>query len=460
MHRCLGNWENSKFGIKVGDTNMAHIKFDYKGTGDLAAEINRKGYEIPLESDMKYFGLELGLKKFSIKNRFLSQPMETCDANPADGTPSILTYTKYERISKGGAAIIWVEAIAVTEDCRSNPYQLCMTDKNIDEFKKLVFYIKRTGELQNGFVPLVIAQLNHSGRYTKEEGKPAPKIMYNNPEYEKTNPIDKSRIITDGELKKFEQDMGNAARLAQEAGFDGVDIKACHKYLISESLSAYERPGAYGGSFENRTRLFRNCIESAMAATKNYYFTARMNIYDGCRYPYGFGMDKDGSLEHDMEEPLKLGEILRDKYGFDMLNLVCGNPYVNPDISRPYSSGDYIGEDPLNVIDRNLRLTRYINKNIGSRVHIVISSLGYLRQYIPIVGAGLLRNDFGELIGLGRPMLAYPDMPNDVLKKGKVQKNKSCLTCSKCAVLKNDMVHVGCVARNSTNFNLKGYKGK
>ncbi len=438
---------------------MAHIPFIYNGMGDILKEASEKNLNIPSNDDFSLLGLTLGFKKFAVKNRFVAQPMETCDANPEDGTPSMLTYTKYERMAKGGSAIIWVEAISISPDCRSNPYQLYMTDENIGAFKKLIAFIKKTGFEANGFEPLVIAQLNHSGRYTKKDGVPNPRVMYKNPRYEKDNPLPDSAIITDDELKAMEIDMGNAARLAQKAGFDGADIKACHRYLISESFSAFERPGHYGGDFINRTRLFRNCIESAMASTKNYYFTTRMNIYDGCEYPYGYGMKQDGSKEPDLTEPIAIANFLVDDYGFDMLNLVCGNPYVNPDVSRPYSSGNYIGDDPLTAISRGIELTKEVAMSVrGKGAHSVLSSLGYLRQYIPYVAAGALKNNVCELIGLGRPMLAYPDLPNDVLKNNKCSREKSCLTCSKCAVLKKEMLHVGCVARDSENFDMKGSK--
>ena len=77
---------------------------------------------------------------------------------------------------------------------------------------------------------------------------------------------------------------GRAARLAEQAGFDGIDIKACHRYLVSELLSAYGRPGIYGGSFENRTRLYRNAALSARAAVSSgMLVTSRLNVYDGSR---------------------------------------------------------------------------------------------------------------------------------------------------------------------------------
>ncbi len=99
---------------------------------------------------------------------------------------------------------------------------------------------------ENGYEPAVIMQATHSGRYSKPEGKPAPIIAYNNPIFEKDNPIDKSRIITDEGLDRVHESLVHAAGLAKEAGFDRVDIKCCHRYLNSELLSAFTREGRYG----------------------------------------------------------------------------------------------------------------------------------------------------------------------------------------------------------------------
>mgnify|MGYP000267218601 CR=1 FL=1 len=96
---------------------------------------------------------------------------------------------------------------------------------------------------QNGFAPVVICQLTHSGRYAKPEGVPAPLIAYNNPLFEKEQPIDKSRIVSDDKLKRLEEAFGATALLAQEAGFDGADIKCCHRYLAQRDALRLYAPG-------------------------------------------------------------------------------------------------------------------------------------------------------------------------------------------------------------------------
>ena len=189
--------------------------------------------------------------------------MEGCDGT-ADGSPDELTVRRYDRFAKGGAGMIWFEATAVMKEARANPRQLYIHESNLDDFKREVERIKETSLQENGYEPVVIMQATHSGRYSKPEGRPAPLIAYNNPIFEKENPISPERIVSDGYIDTVKDALVKGAVLAEKAGFDGVDIKACHRYLNSELLSAYNRPGKYGGSLENRTRLLREAIAGAI----------------------------------------------------------------------------------------------------------------------------------------------------------------------------------------------------
>ena len=108
-------------------------------------------------------------------NRIAYQPMEGCDGTP-DGRPDALTVRRYDRFAKGGAGIVWAEAMAVLQEGRANPRQLYINEQTADDFARLVERIKTICLKENGYEPLVIAQLTHSGRYSKPEGTPAPLI--------------------------------------------------------------------------------------------------------------------------------------------------------------------------------------------------------------------------------------------------------------------------------------------
>ena len=248
---------------------MKHEAFHYRTLDQLRQTLRRLGLTLPLSENYSVLAQPLRLKNGKASpNRIVVQPMEGCDGTP-DGRPGALTLRRYKRFAESGAGMIWAEATAVCAEGRANPRQLWICPENVGALGRMVEQIKETSMKKNGFAPLVIMQATHSGRYAKPNGVPEPVIAYQNPLFEKTKPISPASIITDDELKALEELYGRAARLAEQAGFDGIDIKACHRYLVSELLSAYGRPGIYGGSFENRTRLYRNAALSARAAVSS-----------------------------------------------------------------------------------------------------------------------------------------------------------------------------------------------
>lgn len=404
------------------------------------------GTALPYSEDISVLGAPITVGNKTLPNRLACQAMEGCDGN-ADGTPAELTIRRYKRFAEGGSAVIWFEATACREDGRANPRQLWITEENLDSFKKIVTDIKEDSIKANGFEPLVIMQATHSGRYSKPHGFPEPLIAYNNPIFEGNNPIDKSRILSDDELDRIGADLVASSKLAEEAGFDGVDIKCCHRYINSELLSAYTREGKYGGSFENRTRLLRESIEGAMQSTgKDFIVSSRLNVYDGFEYPYGFGVKKDGGLAFDPEEPIKLLKDLR-ALGVELLNITMGNPYFNPHVNRPFALGGYDpGEHPLEGVARMLNGIALLKKEVPD-MKIISSALSYLGVVAPQVCAAFIKNGGFDFCGFGRTILAYPDYANDILAGG-MKKDKICLCCSKCSEMMRAGGTPGCVMRD------------
>ena len=405
------------------------------------------GTKLPYSEDLSVLGTSITVGKKTLPNRLACQAMEGCDGN-ADGTPAELTVRRYKRLAEGGSAIIWFEATACREDGRANPRQLWITKDNLDSFKKIVNDIKEDSMKANGFEPLVIMQATHSGRYSKPHGVPEPLIAYNNPIFEGNNPIDKSRILSDEELDKISAALVNSSKLAEEAGFDGVDIKCCHRYINSELLSAYTRDGKYGGSFENRTRLLREGIAGAMQVTGNDFFvSSRLNVYDGFPYPYGFGVSKDGGVEFDPTEPIMLLKEL-SKMGVELLNITMGNPYFNPHVNRPFALGAYDpGEHPLEGVARMLNGIALLKKEVPD-MKIISSALSYLGTVAPQVCAGFIKDGGFDFCGFGRTILAYPDYANDILAGG-MKKEKVCVCCSKCSEMMRSGWTPGCVMRDN-----------
>ena len=389
---------------------------------------------------------ELGAK--TAPNRLVCQAMEGCDGTP-EGTPDELTVRRYRRLAEGGAGIIWFEATAVLEEARANPRQLWLNEKNLDAFQRQAEAIREDAFRANGYAPLIVVQLTHSGRYSKPHGRPEPLIAYHNPIFEKNAPIADERIVTDDYLDRVGEALVNAARLSAEAGFDGADIKCCHRYLNSELLSAYERPGRYGGSLENRTRLLRESIAGAMqVCPAEFLVTSRLNVYDGFPSPCGFGVSPDGGTEFDPTEPAALLAML-EQLGVKLLNITMGNPYVNPHVNRPFATGPYTApEAPLAGVARMLNGTAALHK-AATGIRLICSALSYLGITAPQVAAGYIETGGFDFAGFGRTIFAYPDFARDILQTGGMKKEKRCICCSKCSEIMRAGSTPGCVVRDA-----------
>ena len=420
----------------------------YTKAEDFKQQNDALGLDLPFAEDVSILSQELKVGSKTIHNRLACQAMEGCDGTPG-GSPDELTIRRYDRFAKGGAGVIWFEATAVMPEARANPRQLYIHDGNLDDFKRQVERIKETAMKENGYEPVVIMQATHSGRYSKPEGKPAPLIAYNNPIFEKDNPISADRIVTDDYIDLVKEKLIYGAILAEKAGFDGVDIKACHRYLNSELLSAYNRPGKYGGSLENRTRLLREGIAGAMESCgKDFIVSSRMNVYDGFPQPYGFGVRNDGTIDFDPTEPIWLLKQLRD-LGVELLNITMGNPYFNPHVNRPFAMGGYtIEEHPLEGVARMLKGIATLKKEVPE-IKIISSALSYLGVAAPNVVAAFVEQGGFDIGGFGRTIFAYPDFAKDILTKGEMDKNKICICCSKCTeIMRSPGGTPGCVIRD------------
>lgn len=423
----------------------------YMNAENFKKENEELGTGLPFSESIGILGEKTELHGKAVPNRLACQAMEGCDGT-ADGRPDVLTRRRYKRFAEGGAGIIWFEATAVLPEARANPRQLYINENTLDSFKAQVEEIRGTALKQNGYTPLIIMQATHSGRYSKPNGVPEPLIAYNNPIFEKDAPISPDRIVTDEYLDRVSEALVNGARLAERAGFDGVDIKCCHRYLNSELLSAYEREGRYGGSFENRTRLLRESVAGALEACgKDFIVSSRLNVYDGFEYPYGFGVRNDGSLDFDPTEPARLINELK-ALGVELLNITMGNPYFNPHVNRPFAAGAYEpGEHPLDGVARVLERTAELKRLTGD-IKLICSALSYLGVAAPNVAAAYIENGGFDYAGFGRMIFAYPDFAKDIIDNGGLKKEKCCIACSKCTQIMRSGGTPGCVIRDRETY--------
>lgn len=416
-------------------------KFTCGSPDELLATAEKIGTSIPVSRDTNILATPVKIGSVTAPNGLAVHPMEGFDGT-SDGAPDELTIRRYERFASGGAGLFWFEATAICPEGRSSRRQLWINDGNVDDYKRVV---ERMHELSGG-AP-VICQLTHSGRFSKPENTPAPIIAYHNPYLnEKLDIPADYPTATDDYLDGLHDKYMHAAALAKKAGFDGVDIKSCHRYLMSELLSAYTRPGKYGGSYENRTRLLREVVKDAASVygSKDFLICTRMSVSDCIPYPYGFCTTEDGNV--DITEAIRLLSELNES-GLSLLNLSMGTPYYNPHVNRPYDSGGYEPpEHPLVGVERMIKTAAKIKSAIPT-LFVIGTGYSYLRASAPYVAAGVLEAGGADMIGFGRMAFAYPDFARDMLA-GAFDTKKTCVSCGKCVQLMRRCATAGCPVRD------------
>ena len=433
-------------------------------------DVVASGADSPLAAPLAVDGLEVG-------NRFAIQPMEGWDGTE-DGRPSDNTRRRWRHFGLSGAKFIWGgEAVAVRSDGRANPNQLMLdatTEAQIGELREILVSAHR--EAMGDDKGLVIGlQLTHSGRFARptDRKRLEPRILYRHPVLDRKFGIDPAHsLLTDGDIRQLVDDYVAAARRAQRLGYDFVDLKSCHGYLGHEFLSAKTREGDFGGSLENRTRFLREIIAGIKAEAPGLKYGVRLSASDmvpfkpdpdqseagvlgpgvpddfsHCLpYRYGFGHDERNPLQIDLSETRAFLAIARD-LGVRMFNISLGSPYYNPHLTRPAlyppSDGYQPPEDPLVGVMRHLATVRDLKKAFPD-LTFMGSGYTYLQEFLPHVAQAVVRAGWTDFVGLGRLVLAYPELPADVLSGRGMQRKRLCRTFSDCTTAPRNGLVSGC----------------
>ena len=435
------------------------------------------GPEGPLARPLTIFGREAG-------NRFAVHPMEGWDGN-RDGSPSGLTRRRWRRFGLSGAKLVWGgEAVAVVPEGRANPNQLCVDAERLDDCTAWMEKLRReilAGHADSGVGgdrPVIGLQLTHSGRLSRPDPPPAlprPLRAQVHPVLDaRLGEAAKRPLVSDGQLDEVAGAYVRAARCAERAGYDFVDIKCCHGYLLHELLGARTRPGPYGGSFENRVRLSLEIIASVRSACPGLGIGVRLSVGDVAPFAAdgaGVGMPDVGAFaDSDASGPGPAGlafgvhpsncalpeptcaEAIRYigllvEAGVEIVNVTMGSPYSCPHLSRPAaypaSDGYQPPEDPLRSVLRQLAAVRTVRAAFP-RLPLVGTGYSYLQDWLPHVAEAEVGAGHVDFVGLGRMVLAYPGLPADVLAGRPLERRRICRTFSDCTTgPRNNMVS-GC----------------
>jgi NADPH2 dehydrogenase len=438
----------------------------------LRAYLDEIGVDLPFDTAVEHgedapLAQPYAYRNRRIGNRFCALPMEGWDAAP-DGRPTELVERRWRRFGLSGAKLIWGgEAVAVRHDGRANPRQLIIDERTVGEIAGLrrtlvAAHRERFGSVDDMLIGL---QLTHSGRFCRPNNQHLePRIAYRHPLLDAKFGIEDDRLVlSDGEIDQLIEDFVRAACRVQQAGFDFVDVKHCHGYLGHEFLSAVNRPGRYGGSFENRTRFLREIVAGIRRDAPGLDIGVRLSAFDwrpfqpatdgtgepamwaNGAYCYAFGGDESG-LGIDLTEPHAFLDLLR---ALD-IRLVCisaGSPYYTPHIQRPAlfppSDGYQPPEDPLAGVARQIAVTAQL-KQAHPDLLFVGSGYSYLQEWLPNIAQHVVHTSQVDFVGLGRMILAYPEMPADILAGRPLQRKHICRTFSDCTTAPRNGLISGC----------------
>jgi NADPH2 dehydrogenase len=433
---------------------------------DFRQHLAQLGIEIPFEESLEpeIFAQTMEVHGRTIGNRFTVLPMEGWDAGDT-GHVTELVQRRWQRFGLSGAKLIWGgEAVAVRHDGRANPQQLVMNHETVGEIANLrqMLIESHNGQKDDLYIGL---QLTHSGRFCKPNDKKRmeAKILYHHPLLDKKFHLESNYpLMTDGEIDGLIEDFVKAAVLTQQAGFDFVDLKHCHGYLGHEFLSAVEREGRYGGSFENRTRFLREIVAGIRRDAPKLQIGVRLSAFDWMpfqmsesgtgepaqwqgKYPYAFGSDETG-LAIDLRESHQFLDLL-ESLGIRLVCITAGSPYYNPHIQRPAlfppSDGYQPPEDPLVGVSRQIAVVGELKKAHPNLI-FVGSGYSYLQDWLPQVAQAVLKQGIADSIGIGRMVLSYPEMPTDILAGKTLQRKLICRTFSDCTTAPRNGLVSGC----------------
>lgn len=434
----------------------------FKNAGELAAYLKEENINIGLVPELPPPGdlalaRPLSYKGRTIGNRWAILPMEGWDCNP-DGSPGELTRRRWFNFAASGAKLIYgTEAAAVMHSGKSNPAQLMAIPETEESLRELCDGMHKVHKAKYGRDDdLVIGlQLTHSGRYSHPDEPHIlkPRTAYAHPLLDRKFGCSAADVVSDEEVQDIIKHFVQAAVVAQNAGFDFVDIKHAHGYLAHELLSAVDRPGRYGGSFENRTRFFREVAEGIRKAAPGLDISVRLSLFDIMPfekgedgrgrpmawdreiYPYAFGGDGYGlDMDPDLQEPAAFIKLMQE-YGVGMICATIGSPYYNVHMQRPayypVSDGYQIPENPLYNVSRHLKAVRRI-RELCPDILVVGSGYTCLQEFLPNAAEYAVSSCETDFVGIGRMVLSYPDICDDILNGRPLDRCRICRTFGDC----------------------------
>ena len=347
-----------------------------------------------MKNDYPHIFSPLTVKNMTIKNRIVMMPMGT-NYGEQNGEMSFLHINYYEQRAKGGTGLIIVENASIDSPQGSNG----TTQLRIDHDNYLPRLFKFCENIHRYGTKIAI-QINHAGASAISSRINMQPVSASDVPSKEGGEI--PRPLSKEEILHIVKKYGEAAKRAQTAGFDAVEIHAGHSYLISQFLSPItnKRTDEFGGSVENRTRFCRMVIDEV-----------RKQV--GPFFPIMLRLSADELMEggNTLDDTLEYLDYLQEEV--DIFDVSCGlNGSIQYQIDANYLPDGW---------------RSYMAKAVKEKFNKPCISMGNIRD--PKVAERILADGDADLIGMGRGLIADPAWVNKVATGHECDLRK-CISCN------------------------------
>lgn len=347
-----------------------------------------------MKSMYKHIFEPLTIRRMTMKNRIMMTPMGT-NYGEQSGEMSFLHINYYEQRARGGTGLIMVENANVDYPLGSNGTTQLRIDH--DNYLPRLFKLTETVHKHGACIGIQINHAGASAQSARTQMQPvSASDIPSKAGGEIPRPLEKEEILQI--VKKY----GQAAKRAQAAGFDTVEIHAGHSYLISQFLSPLtnHRTDEFGGSTENCARFARMVLEEVRAQV-------------GPHFPIFVRISADEFLEggNTLEDTLDYLQYFQEEA--DVIDVSAGlNSSIQYQIDANYLPDGW---------------RSYMAKAVKERYGKPCVTTGNIRN--PQVAEEILAKGDADIIGMGRGLIADPDWVNKV-EFGDVCDIRKCISCN------------------------------
>lgn len=399
--------------------------------------LNKKKELVMHEKDPLFQPMKIGTRTSS--NRFAINAMECCDSDE-NGNPGPKTYRRYANHFEGGCGVIVLEAITIGYESRGRLNQLSIMPHNQKPLEKFTAEMKSINK-----EALFLWQLTHSGEISHPDFSKRVTV--------KPLPGFGGELLQEDDIKKIQDQFVLSAKIAHDAGADGIDFKVCHGYLGSQLTRPYnDRKWKYGGSFENRTRFVYECYEQIMKEINDPDFIvgSKVSIWEG--FPGGQGSAGPDSPIMDISESLELCKGLEAR-GAKFIIVSAGSPSITLALSQPDRN---IPRD----VYTHFTFQKAVNDVVKPETAVIGSAYSVLNNgnnklvtrkkeenTLLYWGNRNVREGVCDMIAIGRQSLADSHILRKLLE-GREEEIKWCTACDNCIEFLIRQQNVGCATRD------------